>query len=169
MWTGTKGVGPRWQALRRTLSDEQVRTLLAATPGRLKVVSVGVSKQLLRTSSAEGGWSANDVLAHLRSCADVWGASIDRLVAEDSPTIRAVNPTTWIAGTDYPAWEFADALQAFTTERTRLLNVLGEADWSRAGTFTGAGRPLTRTVGSFAERLARHERPHVKQVERALA
>jgi hypothetical protein len=31
---------------------------------------------------------------------------------------------------------------------------------------TGAGKPLERTVLFYAQWLARHERPHVKQIER---
>lgn len=147
---------------------EQILTVLTSTPGRLAEVAVGIPAERLRTRPAEGEWSANEVLAHLRSCGDVWAASIEQLVAEDEPTIRAVNPTTWIESTDYASWAFAEALAAFTTQRADLLKVLAAADWSRAGTFTGAGRPLVRTVGSFAERLARHERPHVKQIGRTL-
>jgi len=147
---------------------EQILTVLTTTPDRLAAVTREVAADRVRTRQAEGEWSAHEVLAHLRSCGDVWGASIDRLVAEDEPTIRAVNPTTWIEDTDYPSWEFGESLAAFTAQRSDLLKVLAEADWSRAGTFTGAGRPLVRTVGSFAERLARHERPHVRQIERAL-
>ena len=33
----------------------------------------------------------------------------------------------------------------------------------------GAGRPVDLTAHSYAERLARHERPHVKQIARAVA
>jgi hypothetical protein len=33
---------------------------------------------------------------------------------------------------------------------------------------TGAGKPRLRTVRSFAERLAVHERPHIRQVERVV-
>jgi hypothetical protein len=31
---------------------------------------------------------------------------------------------------------------------------------------TGAGKILERTVLDYAQRLARHERPHLKQIER---
>jgi hypothetical protein len=35
-------------------------------------------------------------------------------------------------------------------------------------TVTGAGRTLERTVLFYAQWLASHERPHVKQIERAV-
>ena len=37
--------------------------------------------------------------------------------------------------------------------------------WSRGATVTGAGAPLERTVLFYAQWVALHERPHVKQVE----
>jgi hypothetical protein len=153
----------------KPLTVEQVLNVLAETPPRLAALTDGLTPAELRTAPDHDEWSATDVLAHLRSCADVWGGCIATILAEDMPAIRAVNPTTWIKSTDYPELEFRPSLQAFIAQRTDLLAVLEAlppADWSRAATVTGAGRPLERTVFSFAQRLARHERSHVKQVGR---
>ena len=40
--------------------------------------------------------------------------------------------------------------------------------WLRAATVTGAGKVLERTVLSYAQWLASHERTHVKQIERVV-
>ncbi len=109
------------------------------------------------------------MLAHLRACADMWGNCIAVIIAEDKPTIRAVNPTTWIKKTDYLEQEFQPSLQAFPAqraERLAVLNPLAPKAWSRMATVTGAGKPLVRTVLSYAQWLANHERPHIKQIER---
>lgn len=114
-------------------------------------------------------WSANDVLAHLRACADVWGNCIEAMIAEDMPTLRAVNPTTWIEKTNYRELDFLPSFRAFATQRAELLAVLEplpHEGWSRAATVTGAGKVLERTVLFYAQWLARHERSHIKQVER---
>lgn len=116
-------------------------------------------------------WSLNEVLAHLRACADVWGGCIATMIAEDGPTLRAVNPRMWITRTDYPALEFRPSLQAFATQRAELLAILEPLPpdgWTRGATVTGAGRPLERTVLSYARWLARHERSHVKHIERVV-
>jgi len=152
-----------------SLTIEQVLTLLAATPPRLAALSAGLASAQLHTTPNHDEWSANDVLAHLRACADVWGNCIVAMIAEDTPTLRAVNPRTWIKKTDYLELEFRPSLRSFATQRAELLAVLGplpHEGWSRAATVTGAGKVLERTVLSYAQRLARHERPHVKQVER---
>lgn len=112
-----------------------------------------------------------EVLAHLRSCADVWGDGISTIVANDHPTIRAVSPTTWIRTTDYREIAFSVSLRAFTRRRAHLVAVLDglrTADWSKSATVLGAGAPLEWTVHHYAERLARHERAHLRQVQKAV-
>jgi hypothetical protein len=153
----------------RSLTIEQVLSLLAATPPRIAALTAGLVPAQLQTTPNHDEWSANDVLAHLRACADVWGNCIVAMIAQDTPTLRAVNPRTWIRKTDYLEQEFQPSLHAFATQRTDLLAVLeplASAGWSRAATVTGAGKVLERTVHTYAQWLAGHERPHVKQIER---
>ena len=91
------------------------------------------------------------------------------IVTQNRPTIRAVNPTTWIEQTDYCEQKFKPALQAFTAQRAELLKfieTLTPKEWSRTATVTGAGSVLTRTVLFYGQWLARHERSHLKLLER---
>jgi hypothetical protein len=153
------------------LTIEQVLTLLAETPPRIAALSAGLAQDQLHGSPTLDEWSANDVLAHLRACADVWGGCIAVIIAEEGPTLRAVNPRTWIKQTDYLELEFQPSLRAFATQRAELLAILEPLPaegWARAATVTGAGKVLERTVLFYADWLARHERPHVKQIERIL-
>ena len=152
----------------RSLTIEQVLTLLAETPPRIAALTAGLTPAQLRITPKPDGWSVNEVLAHLRACADVWGGCIVVMIAADTPTLRAVNPLTWIKKTDYLELETRPSLGSFATQRADLLAVLGPLppeDWSRAATVTGAGKVLERTVMFYAQWLARHERQHVKQVE----
>jgi len=151
------------------LSVEQVLALLRETPDSLAELTADLTPGQLRTPPAAGEWSANEVLAHLRACADVWGGCITTVLAEDAPTIRAVNPRTWVQSTDYVDLAFRPSLRSFAAQRAELLAVLEPLPreaWSRTATVTGAGSPLQVTVLSYAQRLARHERPHRKQVGR---
>jgi len=153
----------------RSFTIEQALTLLAETPTRISALTEGLASAQLCTAPGLDEWSANDVLAHLRSCADVWGDYMRRILAEDRPTIRVINPTAWIKRTDYLDLEFAPSLRAFTTQRAALLAILEplpQEGWARTATVTGAGSPLQKTVLDYAERMARHERPHIRQIER---
>jgi hypothetical protein len=161
-----------WNQVSRTwFTIEQILTLLAETPRRLAALTDGLAPARLRSAPSDVEWSANDVLAHLRACADVWGDCIAAILAEDHPTLRAVDPRTWIKQTDYLDLEFGPSLRAFAAQRAALLAVLEPLPpegWARAATVRGAGAPLVRTVHTYAQKLARHERPHVKQVERVV-
>jgi hypothetical protein len=153
----------------KVLTIEQTLTMLVAAPARIAALTAGLTETQLHTAPGPDEWSANDVLAHLRSCADMWGNSIEAILAQDKPTLRAVNPRTWIKQTAYLEQEFQPSLQAFTAQRSRLMAVLEpltSKDWAQTATVTGAGKPLERTVLFYARWLAGHERPHLKQIAR---
>jgi DinB superfamily len=151
------------------LTIDQVLTRLDKQPEAIAALTTGLPRAQLHHPPSFGEWSVNDVLAHLRSCADMWGKYIAMIVAEDRPTFRAMNPTTWIKSTNYPELEFAPSFRAFAKQRAELLaflRPLPKAAWSRGATVTGAGRPRERTVLEYALWLANHERTHVKQIAR---
>lgn len=148
---------------------DEVLTRLTEQPKEIAALTRGMPRARLHRRPGRGEWSANDVLAHLRSCADMWGSYIETIIAEDRPTIRAMNPTTWITHTDYPELDFAPSFRAFTRQRSRLLatlRALPKAGWSRRALVTGAGRPRERTVFEYAQWLADHERSHVRHIAR---
>ncbi len=151
------------------LTIDVVLTRLAEQPKEIAAVTAGLPRARLHRAPSRGDWSLNDVLAHLRSCSDVWGKYMATIIAEDRPTIRAMSPRTWIKNTNYPELDFAPSFRAFTKQRAELLALLRslpKAAWSRTATVTGAGKPRDRTVLEYAEWLANHERSHVKQMAR---
>ncbi len=157
---------------KRALTHAELLTQLAETPARLAELTAGATSAQLHTPPGPDEWSANDILAHLRACSDVFGGCIATLLAEDKPTIRAVNPGTWIKNTDYPQQKFRPSLRAFTQQRAELLAVLQPLPpkaWERSATVTGAGKPLQRTVRFYAEWLSQHERTHFKHIARLVA
>ena len=154
------------------LTIDQVLMRLAEQPKEIVAFTAGQPRARLHRSPSRGEWSVNDVLAHLRSCSDIWGRYIRTIIAEDRPTIRAMNPTTWIKSTNYPELEFAPSFRSFTKQRAELLALLRplpKAAWSRSAMVTGAGRPRERTVLEYAQWLANHERTHVKHIARIVS
>jgi hypothetical protein len=150
-----------------SLTTQRVLTLLAETPTRLAALTADLSPEALQMRPSPEEWSANEVLAHLRACADVWGTCIRRIIEEDRPTWQAVSPRTWIKQTDYPDLDFRPSLGAFTTQRAELLAVLSPLPseaWERSARVSTVGRVLEPTVLSYAERLLVHERSHLKQI-----
>ena len=154
---------------RRSLTIDESLTVLETTPKRIASLTAGLTPAQLRRAPARGEWSANDVLAHLRSCSDARGEFIRAILAEDRPTLRAIDPRTLITRTDYPELEFRPSFRSFSRQRARLLRflkALPNGSWSRTAIVTGGGPARERTVLFYAQWLARHERPHLKQIAR---
>ena len=153
------------------LGAEEALEMLRENASLLAKIVVGLPPERLHKPPGPEEWSPNEVLAHMRACGDVWGGNIARILAADHPTFPGTNPRTWIKKTDYPAWHFDEAFQAFAKQREELLSALealAPDDWERSATVTAYGQANERTLRSYGSQLARHERPHVQQIERAL-
>lgn len=152
-------------------ATQTVVLVLSATPGRIARLARGRSHEALHRKPDPMAWSAQEIVAHLRACADVWGASIDRMLSEDHPTMRYVSPRTWIRKTDYLQQNFRDSLRLFSDRRAALVATLGSLEasgWSRGATFTATTLGREATVLSYATRIADHEVRHLGQLERTL-
>jgi uncharacterized damage-inducible protein DinB len=152
----------------------EIQTVLRAlseTPKQIARLARGCRHQQLHRKPAADAWSAREIVAHLRACAEVWGGSIDRMLAEDHPTIRYVSPRGWIRKTDYLQQDFRDSLRAFSQRRAALMATLERLDatgWARGATFTGTRLGREGTVLSYAMRIAEHEVRHLGQLHRTI-
>ncbi len=151
---------------------EVLLEMLTASPSRIAEMTEVLSAHQLVTAPGEGEWSGRHVLAHLLACSDVWGKYIQLILGEERPTFKAVNPTTWTKQTDYLSLPFQALFRAFSLQRRDLLAVLAPLppeNWNRSAVVTGAGRPRERTVYTYAQWLANHERSHFKQFHKIAA
>jgi hypothetical protein len=143
--------------------------VLGRHPQRIADIIAPLSAEELRLPPAPGEWSCVELLAHLRCCGDMWGQAISRILSEDHPTFRAVNPRTWARETDYAALQWGKSFEAFAVQREGLvvvLQALPPEGWERSATVTGAGKTLERSVRFYAAWLADHERAHLGQFEK---
>jgi len=146
---------------------EKYLSLLSDTSRRLMKATQGFDDARLQYKPDEKIWSVKDILAHLRSCADVWGSSIEAMLAEDNPNVPYRHPRQWIKKTNYPDLTFHESFQAFRLQRKNLLNVLNNLsfeDWSRAAII----KHREHAVFSQARRMALHENVHCQQIEEIL-
>jgi len=151
---------------------ERILSLLAQTPDRIATMCMGQDNERLIYRPDDTSWSANDILAHLRSCADMWGKSIIAMINQDHPTLRYVSPRTWVRKTNYYSLDFHVSLDGFTRQRHDLLKslkALAIEDWSRGATFTGTTRGREQSVLDYARGMAQHEGVHCEQIEGLLA
>jgi hypothetical protein len=150
----------------------RILALLIQAPLRLEKVTRDVQTMRLHLRSDGEPWSVNDILAHLRACADVWGNSIMAMITRDNPILPYVSPRSWMRKPSYLEPEFAAALASLSQERQKLVKVLvdlDEAGWVRRGTFTRTSpRQRDQTVASYCERIVNHEQAHLEQIEALL-
>jgi hypothetical protein len=148
-----------------------VLTILSETPRKIAQITEGLNERRLQRRPEVDAWSAQEIVAHLRACAEVWGRSIDRMLAEDRPTIRYVSPRGWIKKTDYLQQTFHETLRGFSERRGVLvatLRALSSNSWTRGATFTGTSLGRAGTVLSYASRIADHEVRHLDQLRRTV-
>ena len=55
------------------MTIEQTLSILGQTPDRVTELTAGVGGPQFAVAPTPGEWPIVEVLAHLRSCADVWG------------------------------------------------------------------------------------------------
>jgi hypothetical protein len=138
---------------------------LAAVPKLIAGIVTDHAESRLTWRPDPKAWSASDVLAHLRSCAEVRGKWIAAILDRDNPTLRAVSPRS--AFRKYVDRDVAVSLSEFTSERAALvkrLRSLDDADWDRTLTFTGASpRSSVTTLTACAWGLVAHEKVHLQQ------
>jgi uncharacterized damage-inducible protein DinB len=157
-----------------TATQSEIRAVLAVlseTPKQIARIARGRSAEELHRKPGADAWSAQEIVAHLRACADVWGSCIDRMLSEDHPTIRYVSPRGWIRKTAYLQESFRDSLRAFSRRRATLIGTLRQLDaidWSRGATFTATTLGREATVLSYATRIADHEVRHLGQLQRTV-
>ena len=157
---------------RERLEIGEILQQLAATPEQIAHLAESLDPELTTSAPDANAWSANDVLAHVRACADVWGDSIATMLAGNQPRIKAINPRSLFDRTGYRELTFAESLQAFADQRAVLLgtlNALPETGWAASAIFYGMGSPVERSVRSQSERMALHERAHIDQIRRTIA
>ena len=140
----------------RRLALDEIMEILRTTVPRLAELTDGVPRTRLH-AAPDDGWSPNHVLAHLRACHDVLGGSVLRILREDHPAWKGMNPRAWMKQTDYAGWEFDPALEAFRAQRAELLGVLEPLPpdaWELVALVRDGGRIATTLGAADVEDLA---------------
>jgi hypothetical protein len=142
---------------------EKYLRILSETPQQIAQASKDRDEERIRSKSDGKSWSANDILAHLRSCADLWTHSIYAMLAENEPVFSDINERKWAKATRYAESPFVESLQVFSLQRENLLRVLKALPfvaWERSAIIF----ERKHTVFTQTRRMAKHEQEHVEQI-----
>ena len=154
--------------MKATLPEiEKYLEVLALTPQRIQEAVKGLDERRLQSKAGDKSWSVNEILAHLRSCADLWTHSMYAMLAEKEPTFSDINERKWAKVTRYADLSFAESFQAYSLQRENLVRVLQALPleaWERSAMIF----ERKHTVFSQTRRMAKHELEHLEQIENLL-
>jgi len=142
--------------------------LLAAFPEQLKRQLQGLEEAALRFRPAADEWSIMEIVGHIIDVATLWPGRTRQMLATDSPTLAAVDPT-WVRQRDYHNKQPGFLLTTLAEQRAEyveFLRVLRPAQLARAGMHPTRGQ-LTVEQGIAA--LVDHDRIHSDQIAANLA
>ena len=146
---------------------EKYLVIISETPQRIARVTAGLDETRLQLKAASKSWSANDILAHLRACADLWTHSIYAMLAENEPAFSDIDERKWARATGYTELPFGESFHSYSLQRENLLRVLKALlfeSWERSAMIF----ERKHTVFTQTRRLAKHEAEHCEQMESLL-
>lgn len=141
--------------------------IISETPRKIARATGGLDNARLQFKADSKTWSVNDILAHLRSCADLWTHSIYAMLAATEPVFSDVDERKWAKVTRYAELPFHESFQAYSLQRenlVRVLHALPLESWERSAILF----ERKHTVFMQTRRLAKHEPEHVEQIENLL-
>ena len=142
---------------------EKYLRIISETPQQIATAAKGLEEGQLQFKADARSWSVIDILAHLRSCADLWTHSIYAMLAENEPVFSDIDERKWAKVTRYTELPFKESFQVFSWQRENLLHVLKALpfeSWERSAMIF----ERKHTVFSQVRRLAKHESAHSEQI-----
>jgi len=125
---------------------------------------VGATDEELDTHLAPGKWSAREVVHHLADSEMTAAVRLRLLLATENPHIVGYDQDEFARKLHYDKRPIEASLDAFKAARRttgELMDLMTEADWSRAGIHT---EELTYGVERWLEIYAPHAHKHAEQI-----
>lgn len=144
--------------------DPAALAVIGGTPGVVRGLLQGLPLEVIHQPNAEG-WSLKDIVAHLH---DVEGAAmverIQRMLDEDRPLIRSIDPPARLATGDYAKRKLDDLLAELEQQRKEhvsWLQGLSSAELRMTGEHDEVGEIC---VSDIAHQWAAHDLSHLRQM-----
>lgn len=144
------------------MSVEKLIDDYAAGPQLLRGSIGDMSDEQLKARPVAGRWSTLDVLCHLADTEGVYAERMKRVIAEDEPPLRGMDPDVWVprlACGRRDADEEIRLIEATRGQMARILRSLSPADFQRTGHHSEDG-PLS--LQELLRRITEHIPHHVR-------
>lgn len=137
----------------------------AAGPSLLRESVAGTDGEELKTRPVAGRWSTLEVICHLADTDGVYAERIKRVLAENEPPLRGMDPDAWAARLAYHSRDAQEELAMIERTRgqlARILRSLEPAHFQRKGRHSQDG-PLTLEM--LLRRVTDHLPHHVNFIQ----
>ncbi len=128
----------------------------------IATVTTGAAGSELDFHPGEGKWSVRQIACHLADIEVLTAVRFRQVIAEDNPTMPAIEQDAWADKLDYSTRKISHALETLRRMRSEnydLLKSLPEETFARTGTHSKRGViSLLDMVRFFAEHVENHAR-----------
>lgn len=145
--------------------DERALAIIANTPATLGALLAGAE------DAPAGGqvWGPREIIAHLLDAEGIaFVERLERIIAEERPYIRSIDPPARLAAGGYLDRPLGDLLDALTSARAAhvpWLRRLGDDALARTGEHDHAG-PIS--AANIVHQWAYHDLQHLRQLAEAM-
>lgn len=145
-------------SLQRLLNEYRNGPLL------LRNVVAGMTPAQIDAAPIPGKWSTRQVICHLADAELLYADRFKRIIAEDQPPLRAMDPDVYVARLACPERDLVVEMETIDIVRRHMagiLDTLQDADFQRTGVHSADG-PLT--LQTLLERITRHIPHHARTI-----
>lgn len=133
------------------------------------VSTTGAAGAMLDYQPGQNKWGVRTIVCHLADTEVVLAMRLRQIIAEDNPTLPAMNQDLWADRLDYRRRKLSQALESFRRTRAEnyeLLKELPEETFARTGHHTERGAV---SLLDLLRIYAGHAEKHVSQIQAARA
>jgi hypothetical protein len=151
--------------IKNEITDENIQFILnrlETYPIEIKSILQITSPDFLEGKPGKKNWSCVEILAHIRSCSDVWGDTIETMIRLNDSLIAYQSPRSWKYLDEYCVTPFWESFSKYDHQRKSLSDLfrrLSQEEWENHCTIKGR----KHTIYSQARRVVLHEYEHIKQ------
>ena len=128
------------------------------------VVTTGAAGPELDFSPGPQQWTVRQIVGHLADSEIVTADRLRRVIAEENPTLMAMDEKAWAEKLDYGRRRFSQMVETFRrirAENFELLNGLAEETFQRPGTHSERGQV---TLLDLLRIYTEHGENHARQI-----
>jgi hypothetical protein len=133
-------------------------------PRQVEAETEGLSDSVLRYRPADGEWSINEIVGHLRDMAEVWSRRMYMTWSLTDPLFPSFDGEASVREHNYQEADLKTLIREMHEHRMHTVETLAHAvDWSRLGQHPGFGRRSLKQLGEY---IIEHDSSHLADIRK---